>query len=93
MEEQATLEAVEENTPQCRHHWIIETPRGAISQGHCKVCGASKEFFNSAPGAMWENDTSLSDHGRWNRTKPSAAPSDDGDTSGGSYGDGAAMLA
>lgn len=40
--------------PQCRHHWVIDTPRGATSWGVCKVCGAKKEFPNSASDSLYE---------------------------------------
>jgi hypothetical protein len=43
--------------PQCRHHWIIEAPQGATSWGVCKVCGAKKEFPNSASDSLYEGDT------------------------------------
>lgn len=41
----------------CRHHWVIETPNGAVSSGRCKRCGVGKEFRNSAEDAMWDNDS------------------------------------
>ena len=31
----------------CKHHWIIETPSGETSIGHCKNCPATKEFQNT----------------------------------------------
>ena len=30
---------IESEVPTCQHHWLIETPRGATSHGHCKRCG------------------------------------------------------
>ncbi len=42
----------------CSHHWIIETPKGPISRGVCKYCGAAKEFQNFWQGSSWEHDTS-----------------------------------
>jgi len=42
----------------CQHHWLIETPRGAISRGYCKRCGAEREFRNSATDYLWEDDPS-----------------------------------
>ena len=42
----------------CRHHWLIETPRGATSKGRCKRCGSEREFRNSADGYLWEDDSS-----------------------------------
>jgi hypothetical protein len=41
----------------CRHHWIIETPNGALSGGRCKVCGVAREFRNSAEDPLWDNDS------------------------------------
>lgn len=28
--------AVDSST--CQHHWLIETPQGTTSKGHCKKC-------------------------------------------------------
>ena len=30
----------------CTHHWIIATNYGPTSLGHCKKCGAQREFNN-----------------------------------------------
>ena len=49
-------------SPMCRHHWVIETPNGALSAGHCKRCGAAKDFRNSSEDLMWDSD-SFSLHG------------------------------
>jgi hypothetical protein len=46
--------AVEE--PQCKHHWLIESPHGATSAGRCKRCGEVREFRNSAADTLWEGD-------------------------------------
>jgi hypothetical protein len=46
----------EEEEPQCRHHWVIETPHGATSVGRCKVCKEVREFRNSAADTLWEGD-------------------------------------
>jgi hypothetical protein len=56
----------------CAHHWLIESPNGAMSKGVCKICGLEKEFPNSAEDFLWERDVPQS---RWTgRTdyKPSA---------------------
>ena len=45
-----------EGEPLCRHHWVIESPQGATSQGRCKHCGELKEFRNSAEDTLWEGD-------------------------------------
>jgi len=57
---------------QCRHHWLIESPHGATSMGICKLCGAQKEFRNSAYDRVWE-DAPLSElsYGRWGRSEES----------------------
>ena len=34
------------------HHWLIETPSGALSRGRCRECGAERDFAN------YEADTS-----------------------------------
>jgi hypothetical protein len=41
----------------CRHHWVIETPNGAVSSGRCKRCGVAREFRNSSEEALWDNDS------------------------------------
>ncbi len=46
--------------PTCQHHWLIETPRGAMSKGRCKRCGLEREFRNSANDYVWEDDSSQS---------------------------------
>ncbi len=41
----------------CRHHWVIETPNGAVSGGRCKRCGVKREFRNSSEDLMWDSDS------------------------------------
>lgn len=41
----------------CRHHWVIETPNGAVSRGRCKRCGSENEFRNSSEDLMWDSDS------------------------------------
>ena len=61
--------------PECRHHWLIESPHGATSMGICKICGAQKEFRNSAGDFLWE-DEPLSEltSGQWGRSRSVSAP-------------------
>ncbi len=76
MSEVAVKQASEATAePQCRHHWLIESPHGAISMGICKLCGDQKEFRNSAHDILWE-DEPLSElsHGRWGRSRDFRAP-------------------
>jgi hypothetical protein len=49
-------EIVEQEAPQCRHHWVIESPHGATSVGRCKLCKEVREFRNSAADTLWEGD-------------------------------------
>ena len=37
---------------QCVHHWVIDMPNGRTSQGVCKNCGDTSEFFNSYDPVM-----------------------------------------
>ncbi|MEO8458790.1 MAG: hypothetical protein ABI559_13385 [Chloroflexota bacterium] len=30
----------------CAHHWMIDTPNGESSEGHCKRCGKARAFLN-----------------------------------------------
>lgn len=63
----------------CRHHWVIETPRGALSEGRCKLCGEERQFRNSASDYIWDDDSSS---GYSTLTKPGPVAKiveDDGD--------------
>ena len=42
----------------CVHHWVIDPPNGAVSQGRCKVCGEEKEFRNSFEYSSWYGNKS-----------------------------------
>ena len=42
----------------CVHHWVIEPPNGAVSEGRCKVCGEKKEFRNSFEYSSWYGNKS-----------------------------------
>jgi hypothetical protein len=46
-----STEAVEQSVPACLHHWIIEPPKGPVSQGVCQICQEVREFKNSI---AWE---------------------------------------
>jgi hypothetical protein len=54
--EQVERPEVEQEAPQCRHHWVIESPHGATSLGRCKHCDEVREFRNSAVDTLWEGD-------------------------------------
>ena len=50
----------------CRHHWVIESPHGATSEGVCKKCGDTREFSNSTPEPSWDRDSApMPRSGRW----------------------------
>lgn len=77
----ASASAVEERqpaleTPTCQHHWLIETPRGATSQGRCKRCGEEREFRNSSSDRLWENDSG-SGYSPWSRVRSTPKVTDD----------------
>jgi len=42
----------------CVHHWVIDPPNGAVSEGRCKVCGEKKEFRNSFEYSSWYGNKS-----------------------------------
>lgn len=58
VEERKPEAQVDVGEPTCRHHWVIASPQGAMSQGRCKVCGEEREFRNSANDYVWEDSTS-----------------------------------
>ena len=33
----------------CTHYWLIETPHGITSKGHCRRCGMNRRFRNRTP--------------------------------------------
>ncbi len=33
----------------CAHNWLIDSPDGASSVGHCPRCNSRREFYNSIP--------------------------------------------
>ncbi len=39
--------AVMEETPACRHHWVIEPASGRYSMGECQKCQEVRAFENS----------------------------------------------
>ena len=46
-----------EQIDSCTHLWLIETPRGPMSEGKCKFCGETNQFINSAPRTSWTRVT------------------------------------
>jgi hypothetical protein len=45
-----------EKAPQCRHHWMIETPQSRISHGECLLCQARREFPNYLSDCLIDSD-------------------------------------
>jgi hypothetical protein len=80
MSEAAVTEPDEVSTEsRCRHHWLIESPRGPTSMGICKLCGAQKEFRNSASDFLWEGEPlSELSYGRWGKSRDFHAPAGTG---------------
>jgi hypothetical protein len=78
IEEQRPEAAAEAAVVTCRHHWVIETPRGSMSQGRCKRCGEEREFRNSAQDHLWEDDSgSGSGYNPWRGARPARGGGDD----------------
>ncbi len=77
-----TKKAVADTTtieqPGCQHHWVIASPRGALSEGRCKRCGEAREFRNSTTDYVWDDD-STKDKGYtpWRGTRSSPKMIDD----------------
>src|SRR3989442_14870591 len=71
-----TLTAAVMEAPTCQHHWLIETPRGAMSHGRCKSCGEEREFRNSANDYVWE-DESGSGYNAWRGVRSEPTRADD----------------
>ena len=67
MSETNTLGVPEAGTAECRHHWKIASPNGAVSRGVCKRCGAERDFPNSTNESVWDNDHGEGGLGRWRR--------------------------
>ena len=59
----------------CRHHWVIDTPNGAVSTGHCKRCGVDRDFRNSSEDQTWDAD-SFSLNGSRYRGRKGPRPAD-----------------
>ena len=59
---EVTPEITDIQAPVCAHRWVIESPNGETSHGICRVCGAEKEFPNSAEDYLWERSVPQS---RW----------------------------
>jgi hypothetical protein len=72
--------AVDPEVPTCQHHWVIESPRGALSSGRCKVCGEIREFRNSTTDYVWDDDSGKGGYSPWRgvrNTPAKGAMSDD----------------
>ena len=42
----------------CRHHWLIETPSGPVSQGRCRRCHQVRQFENHIENSPKEEESS-----------------------------------
>ena len=43
---------LKDHNPDCKHHWIIETPKGRTSMGTCANCGTQRTFSNFIEDAL-----------------------------------------
>ena len=72
----ATTTTIEQ--PSCKHHWVIASPRGALSGGRCKRCGEEREFRNSTTDYVWDDDsTKDKSYTPWRGTRSSPKMIDD----------------
>jgi hypothetical protein len=76
----------------CQHHWVIDTPRGAMSQGRCKRCGEEREFRNSAHDYVWEDDSN-SGYNAWRGARPARGPATNDEVAAAPHGPKQAMVA
>ena len=53
------------------HHYVIETPNGALSHGRCRECGAERDFYNWTPekGKKWGGGSAKGIREVWYTTK------------------------
>ena len=78
--------------PSCQHHWVIASPRGAMSEGRCKRCGEEREFRNSTTDYIWDDD-STKDKGYtpWRGSRSSPKMIDDVQAASAGAGNGASL--
>lgn len=76
VEERKPEAAKTAEAPTCQHHWVIESPRGAVSAGYCKRCGEQREFRNSTD-YIWDDDKSGSGYTPWRGIRSTPRVSDD----------------
>ena len=84
----------EPETPEitCQHHWVIATPRGAMSEGRCKRCGEEREFRNSAHDYVWEGDSG-GGYNAWRGARPARGPADHDEVAASPGGSAQALIA
>jgi hypothetical protein len=92
IEEKAVQPEAEAPVITCQHHWVIDTPRGSMSQGRCKRCGEEREFRNSAQDYVWEDDSS-SGYNAWRGARPARGPASDDEVAASLRGPKQAMIA
>ncbi len=52
--------SAEADSPECKHHWLIESPQGPVSRGICQLCDATREFKNYIDAISWGEESSQS---------------------------------
>ena len=77
--------------PTCQHHWVIESPQGAMSKGRCKRCSEEREFRNSATDHLWEAESG-SGYNAWRGRRSTQVVSEDEEVAAVSAGAGSAVL-
>ena len=78
--------------PSCKHHWVIASPRGAMSGGRCKRCGEVREFRNSTTDYVWDDDSTRDkSYTPWRGTRSSPKMIDDVQAASASATNGASL--
>ncbi len=49
-----------QESSECKHHWLIESPQGPVSRGICQLCDATREFKNYIDAISWGEESSQS---------------------------------
>ena len=61
----------------CRHHWVIQSADGPVSNGSCQVCGETREFKNYVESATWADSRTTSKRASSSDTVESTSDDDD----------------
>lgn len=66
-------DAVNDDAEACAHHWMLESPNGALAFGRCRTCGAVREFRNATTDYVWDEERKSALHSWANEVKVRSA--------------------